>query len=49
MLINLRAYAIENGMKPSFGCAIDNIASQKTLEKSGFISKHKLIDFRTNN
>ena len=48
ILINLRAYSLENGMKPTCGCAIDNIASQKTLEKSGFISKHKLIDFKVN-
>ncbi len=44
----LRAYALERNWKPTCGCAIDNIASQKTLQKSGFISKHKLIDFKIN-
>ncbi len=48
ILTSLRSYAIDNKMKPTCGCAIDNIASQKALEKSGFISKHKLIEFRVN-
>lgn len=30
---------------PVCGCDIKNIASQKTLLKAGFISKHKLIEF----
>lgn len=30
---------------PICGCDIENLASQKTLEKCGFISKYKLIDF----
>jgi RimJ/RimL family protein N-acetyltransferase len=42
----LRAYCLDRNWKPTCGCAIENIASQKTLEKSGFISKHKLIDFK---
>jgi hypothetical protein len=32
-------------LKPSCGCAIENKASQKTIEKSGFVSKYKLINF----
>lgn len=47
IILNLRAFAILNNMKPSCGCAIDNIASQKTIEKSGFVSRHKLINFET--
>ncbi len=48
IILNLRAFAIGNNMKPTCGCAIDNIASQKTIEKSGFVSKYKLINFKTN-
>jgi RimJ/RimL family protein N-acetyltransferase len=47
IILKLRAFAIENGMKPSCGCAIENIASQKTIERSGFVSKYKLIEFST--
>ncbi len=47
IILNLREFAINNNMKPSCGCAIENIASQKTIEKSGFVSKYKLINFRT--
>jgi len=46
ILLHLRDFAITNNLKPSCGCAIDNIASQKTIEKSGFVSKHKLINFK---
>lgn len=45
IILNLREFAIQNNLKPSCGCAIENIASQKTIEKSGFVSKHKLINF----
>jgi predicted acetyltransferase len=41
----LRDYCISNNWKPTCGCAIENVASRKTLEKSGFISKHSLIQF----
>jgi hypothetical protein len=44
--MNLSAFAIEKNMKPSCGCAIENIASQKTIEKSGFVSKHQMIHFK---
>lgn len=47
IILNLREFAIQNNMRPSCGCAIDNIASQKAIEKSGFVSKHKLIHFKT--
>lgn len=47
IILNLREFAIKNNLKPSCGCAIENLASQKTIEKSGFVSKHKLISFKT--
>jgi len=47
IILKLRSFAIKNDMKPSCGCAIENVASQKAIEKSGFVSKHKLIEFKT--
>lgn len=47
IILNLKEFAVRNNLKPSCGCAIDNVASQKTIEKSGFVSKHKLIHFKT--
>lgn len=41
----LKHLCILNGWKPICGCAFDNIASQKTLEKNGFYSKFKLLEF----
>jgi predicted acetyltransferase len=46
IILNLREFAINENMLPSCGCAIDNIASQKTIENSGFVSKYKLINFK---
>ncbi|NHJ85706.1 MAG: GNAT family N-acetyltransferase, partial [Asgard group archaeon] len=37
IILNLREYSIKNNLKPSCGCAIENKASQKTIEKSGFV------------
>lgn len=48
IILHLREYAIENNLKPSCGCAVENIASQKTIEKSGYVSRHKLISFTPN-
>lgn len=47
IIINLRELAISENMIPSCGCAIDNIASKKIIEKSGFVSKYKMINFKT--
>lgn len=47
ILLGLREFAINKNMKPSCGCAIENLASQKAIEKSGFVSKYKLINFKT--
>ncbi len=49
ILIYLREIAITNNMKPSCGCAIDNIASQKAIEKSGYVSRHRMIAFNCPN
>ena len=45
IILNLREFALQNNMKPSCGCAIDNFASQKVIEKSGFVSKYRMINF----
>jgi|SRR6056297_3194212 len=47
IILNLREFSIKNSLKPTCGCAIENQASQKTIEKSGFVSRYKLIDFKT--
>lgn len=47
IILNLREFSIKNNLKPSCGCSIENKASQKTIEKSGFVSKYKLINFMT--
>lgn len=45
IILHLRDTCMEEGKIPICGCASGNIASQKTLEKCGFSSKHKLIEF----
>jgi len=47
IILNLREFALKNNMKPSCGCAIGNLASQKTIEKSGFVSRYNLIKFNS--
>jgi predicted acetyltransferase len=47
ILMKLREYALKSNLKPSCGCAIENVASQKTIEKSGFVSRYQLVNFKT--
>jgi len=47
IILSLREYALKNNKKPSCGCAIENIASQKAIEKSGFVSRYNMINFKT--
>ncbi len=42
-------YCEMNGWKPSAGCAIENTASRRCLEKSGFVATHRLLEFNFNN
>ena len=46
IILNLREFSINNNLEPSCGCAIENQASQKTIEKSGFVSRYKMINFK---
>lgn len=47
IIANLKRYCLDNNLIPICGCAADNLASRKTLEKNGFFSKHDLIEFQT--
>jgi RimJ/RimL family protein N-acetyltransferase len=41
----LTDFCIDNGWQPVCGCAYENTASRRTLEKAGYISKHRLLNF----
>lgn len=47
IILNLREFALKNNMRPSCGCAIDNFASQKIIERSGYVSRYRMINFNT--
>lgn len=47
ILIQLREYALNNKFTPSCGCSIDNLPSQKVIEKSGYVSHFSLLKFKT--
>ncbi|MGH6987764.1 MAG: GNAT family N-acetyltransferase [Caulobacteraceae bacterium] len=34
------------GVRPTCGCAVENLASRRTLEKAGFLTRHRLLEFR---
>ncbi len=38
-------YCMNNGWRPTCGCAIENVASRKCLESAGFIAKYRMIEF----
>jgi GNAT superfamily N-acetyltransferase len=41
----LTDFCIDNGWQPVCGCAYENTVSRRTLEKDGYISKHRLLEF----
>ena len=41
----LIAHAESRGLAPTAGCAADNVASRKTLERAGFVADHRLLQF----
>lgn len=45
IISSLTTFCHSNSWIPVCGCSVENIASRKTLEKAGFISKHNLIEF----
>jgi RimJ/RimL family protein N-acetyltransferase len=42
---HLKAHCLDRGWRPICGCAIDNLASQRTIERAGFASLHTLVEF----
>lgn len=45
IISHLKKLCFSHGYIPVCGCRVDNVASRKTLEKTGFISKHAIIEF----
>ncbi|NJD02315.1 MAG: GNAT family N-acetyltransferase [Ruminiclostridium sp.] len=45
IIIKLKEYCYNNNRIPVCGCWYFNYASKKTLEKAGFITKHRIIRF----
>jgi predicted acetyltransferase len=43
IITKLKEHCYNNKLKPMACCDITNVASKKTLEKSGFISNHRII------
>lgn len=41
----LKADLLSRGLRPVCGCAIDNIASRKSIEAAGFVADHRLLLF----
>jgi GNAT superfamily N-acetyltransferase len=44
IVAHLKAYCLGRGWRPICGCSIDNVASQRTLERAGFASRHRLLE-----
>jgi RimJ/RimL family protein N-acetyltransferase len=42
---HLKAHCLSLDLHPVCGCAIENIASQRTLERAGFASVHRSVEF----
>ena len=36
----------ELGVRPVCGCAVENVASRRTLERAGFLTAHRLLELR---
>lgn len=49
IICKLKEYCCDNNYIPVCGCWYYNYASKRTLEKSGFISNHRIIKFEFNN
>jgi GNAT superfamily N-acetyltransferase len=41
----LADFCRKNGCRPIAGCAVENIASRRTLEKAGFVAGYRLLEF----
>ncbi|MBZ9623835.1 GNAT family N-acetyltransferase [Clostridium sp. FP2] len=45
IISKLKEHCISNDLVPICGCAYNNYASKKTLEKAGFITIHRIVRF----
>jgi GNAT superfamily N-acetyltransferase len=45
IIAHLKARCLASGLRPICGCSVDNVASQRTLERAGFASRHRLVEF----
>lgn len=48
ILIRMKEYCLSNGLIPVCGCWYYNHSSKLTLEKAGFLAKHRVIRFQFN-
>ena len=46
VLAQLKESCYSQQVKPICSCAFDNIASRKTIEKAGFITRHRILDIQ---
>lgn len=46
IIAHLKSQCLARGSRPICGCSVDNVASQRTLERAGFASRHRLVEFR---
>jgi RimJ/RimL family protein N-acetyltransferase len=46
IVASLAEHCLRQDLVPTAGCAHDNVASQRTLLRAGFISRHSLIEFQ---
>lgn len=45
ILRQLKRRCLDSGMRPTAGCAVENVASVRALTRAGFISQHSLLIF----
>jgi GNAT superfamily N-acetyltransferase len=45
IVAHLKSYCLTKELRPICGCAIDNVGSQRALERAGFASRHQIVEF----
>lgn len=46
VLAQLKAHCTRQNLKPICSCGADNIASRKTIEKAGFVARHRILSIK---
>jgi GNAT superfamily N-acetyltransferase len=46
ILRRLKRRCLDSGMRPTAGCALENVASARALTRAGFMSQHSLLAFQ---